>query len=115
MWKQHRGEFQELDQIPRQNRSEPVNSESPEKCFSCVGFVESDFRGFLLRYSVFWKHHDMINMKWSTKTTFTVLEKRILEDALTCRIHQIGVSLVENVVDVCFHPETTSQTTQDRV
>jgi hypothetical protein len=45
----------------------------------------------------------------------TILEKQVMEDALTCNLHKIGASLVEKVVDVRLHPEPLSQTTQDRV
>jgi hypothetical protein len=47
--------------------------------------------------------------------TSTVPEKRILEDVLSCSLHKIGASLIEKVVDECLHPESISQTTQDRV
>jgi hypothetical protein len=57
-----------------------------------------------------WMCHDRLS-----HTTSTVLEERIVEDALTCSLHKIGASLVEKVVDECLHPETPSQTTQDRV
>jgi hypothetical protein len=63
--------------------------------------------GILLRVEVALKETD--------QTTSTVLEKRIVEDALRCNLHKIGGSLVEKVVDACLHPEQPSQTIQDRM
>ena len=54
--------------------------------------------------------HDRVN-----QATSTVLERRILEDALSCNLHKIGASLIEKVVDVCPHPEPINQATQDRI
>jgi hypothetical protein len=54
-----------------------------------------------------------------SQTTSTVLEKLmekgVLEDALSCSLHKIGTSLVEKVVDTRLHLESTNQTNQDRV
>ncbi len=50
-----------------------------------------------------------------SQTTSTVLEKRIVEDALSCNLYKIGASLIEKVVDACLHPESPRQTTQDRM
>jgi hypothetical protein len=49
------------------------------------------------------------------QATSTVPERRILEDALSWNLHKIGASLIEEVVDVCPHPEPISQATQDRI
>jgi hypothetical protein len=50
-----------------------------------------------------------------SQATSTVPEKRILEDVLSCSVHKIGTSLIEKVVDARLHPESISQTIQDRV
>ncbi len=47
-WKQHVQEFPRLVRVTRQHLLVPVTSESPERLFSSVGLVKSDFRGRLL-------------------------------------------------------------------
>ena len=47
-WKQHVQEFPHLVRMVRQNLVVPATSVSPERLFSSVGFVKSDFRGRLL-------------------------------------------------------------------
>ena len=47
-WKQHVQEFPHLTRMVRQHLSVPATSSSPERLFSSVGLVKSDFRGRLL-------------------------------------------------------------------
>ena len=54
--------------------------------------------------------HDLMS-----QSTSTVPERRILEDDLSCNLHKIGARFIEKEVDVCPHPESISQATQDRV
>ena len=47
-WKQHVKEFPRLTRMTRQYLAVPATSVSPERLFSSVGLVKSDFRGILL-------------------------------------------------------------------
>ena len=47
-WKQHVQEFPHLTRMNRQYLTVPVTSVSPDRLFSSVGVVKSDFRGRLL-------------------------------------------------------------------
>jgi hypothetical protein len=47
-WKQHVQEFPHLSRMSRHHLVVPVTSASPERLFSSVGLVKSDFRGILL-------------------------------------------------------------------
>ena len=44
-WKQHVQEFTRLVRMVRQHLTVPATSESPERLFSSVGLVKSDFQG----------------------------------------------------------------------
>jgi hypothetical protein len=45
-WKQHVQEFHRVTRMVRQHLAVPATSASPERLFSSVGLVKSDFRGF---------------------------------------------------------------------
>ena len=47
-WKQHQQEFPRLSRMTRQYLDVPASSVSPERLFSSVGLVKSDWRGRLL-------------------------------------------------------------------
>jgi hypothetical protein len=47
-WKQHHQEFPRLARMTRQYLAVPASSSSPERLFSSVGLVKSEFRGSLL-------------------------------------------------------------------
>ena len=47
-WKKHVQEFPRLGRMTRQHLAVPATSASPERLFSSVGHVKSDFRGRLL-------------------------------------------------------------------
>ena len=47
-WKEHVQEFPHLARMVRQHLVVPATSTSPERLFSSVGLVKSDFRGSLL-------------------------------------------------------------------
>ena len=47
-WKQHVQEFPRLTRMARQDLAVTATSASPERLFSSVGLVKSDFRGRLL-------------------------------------------------------------------
>jgi hypothetical protein len=59
-WKQHQKEFPRLVHMTRQYLTVLVNSSSPERLFSSVGLVKSDWRGSLLDTTlidVMWAKH----------------------------------------------------------
>jgi hypothetical protein len=47
-WKQHQQEVPRLARMVRQYLAVPASSVSPERLFSSVGLVKSDFRGSFL-------------------------------------------------------------------
>ena len=47
-WKQHLQEFLRMARMTRQHLAVPATSASPERLFSSVGLVKSDWRGSLL-------------------------------------------------------------------
>ncbi len=48
---------------------------------------------------------------WTTRLN-SISKKGILENVLSCSLHKIGTNLIEKVVDLCLHPESTNQTIQ---
>ena len=60
-WKQHVQEFPHLTRMTRQHLTVPVTSESPERLFTSVGLVKSDFRGRLL-------DNTLIDVMWAKQT-----------------------------------------------
>jgi hypothetical protein len=59
-WKQHLQEFPHLVHMVRQHLTVPVTSASPERLFSSVGLVKSDFQGRLLDIT-------LIDVMWAKK------------------------------------------------
>ena len=57
-WKQHQQQWPDLVRMTRQYLAVPATSESPERFFSRVGLVQTDFRGRLLDTT-------MIDLMWS--------------------------------------------------
>ncbi len=57
-WKKHVQEFPHLTRMTRQQLTVPDASPSPERLFSSVGIVKSDFRGGLLDTT-------LIDVMWS--------------------------------------------------
>ena len=60
-WKQHVKEFPRLTRMTRQYLTVPATSPSPERLFSRVGLVKSDFRGRFLGIT-------LIDMMWAKQT-----------------------------------------------